>query len=565
MARLKEKLGKVATNTHYNTSADASGTATSANGDKKSEEGKATDSNSSMPVGIHGVRLKRFETVVAKLLSSVEPKYVRLPPVPSLDTFQSTKDGDSQTTKDTNDDWLFSDLPQSARVVGNHPNQKRAKKKEGQLLSMLRCVLQLVPPSRDIKTTTIVDFGGGSGHLGIPLAILLPHCRIVVVDFNARSIDLMHDKAEKVVRDTIESSSRDVASAPKPFPASSNLRCCGSGKGGVLDNLFTYTGPVEDFEEDFDVAIALHLCGQATDVCLRKAVLRKASSIVVAPCCVGKLSLAAFNPDVYRATGQNSATVTYPQSALFCQVIKSDASQQKQEGDWNALAKAADYSNENEFRSSRNASRRTAKALLETDRRLFLESNQYRTALMKMKPLEVTPKNDILVAWRPEVYNSNQEDTKQSLFSTPDNECQADIEVAKAHLLLASSSAQDALALPSHTITNKETSTISVDTTHQTTPVQGERNDWTQEEEEEIKKTIADFFIANGNNKETNTNTSVEASDPVLVFPTRMGGRKRKLIHYVAGQLNLAHWGQGKKVSEKTVAVAKSRPRKPAN
>ena len=182
----------------------------------------------------------------------------------------------------------------------------------------------------------------------------------------------------------------------------------------------------------------------------------------------------------------------------------------KQEDDWNALAKAADYSNVNEFRSSRNASRRTAKALLETDRRLFLEENMYTTALMKMFPLHCSPKNDILVAWRSREVDANR------FFSTTDTESNADIVISKSHLLLSSS--------------NK------VFTDH---------NDWTNDEEAEIKK-IIDTFL--------------EKDDPtkqVMIFPTRMGSRQRKLIHYVANKLNIAHWSVGKKDSEKTVAIAK--------
>ena len=87
--------------------------------------------------------------------------------------------------------------------------------------------------------------------------------------------------------------------------------------------------------------------------------------------------------------GSNEATISYPQSSLFCKLISN-------QDDWDKLAKAADYSNELEIQTDQNAPRRTAKALLETDRRLFLEERyQYKTAMLKMEPLEATPKNDI--------------------------------------------------------------------------------------------------------------------------------------------------------------------------
>jgi len=603
--------------------ATAAGTTTTTNGNNDSNNEKKK--NNCSQVGIHGVRLKRFEQVVAKLLSSVEPHYVHLPPpIPILSTTYNANDNDNDNNNDDNDDWPFSSLPRSARVVGNnHPNLKRAQRKEGQLKSMLQCILRLIPPPNNstnttnstssntttddccscdeinpvgvgaattkttTKITTIVDFGGGSGHLGIPLALLLPNCRIVVVDLNRRSIDLLHDKAASVIKE-IESETdperqkrytTDFITTSSSFQNNKNnerynntnnplIRCCGGntcsdgddsdsdGRIRILDNLYTFCGPVQDFVEPFDMAIALHLCGEATDVCLRKAINAEAASIIVAPCCVGKLSKKVLNPDVYHATGQNNATVTYPQSDLFCRLISpttttkddnNDNSNKQEEEDWNALAKAADYSNENEFGTSRNASRRTAKALLETDRMLFLENNMYKTALMKMQPLNVTPKNDILVAWRPQVYDDTTAKRKRSpnntvniqeLFSTPDIECKADIEVTKSHLLLLPVDNNDSNATCTTAITTNSTSPQKV----------VDRNDWTNDEEEEIKRTILEFLNRDDND---------DSTDEVMVFPTRMGGRKRKLIHFVAGKLNVAHWNKGKKHSEKTVAIAR--------
>jgi hypothetical protein len=455
-------------------------------------------------IGVHGVRLKHFEQVVANVLPTVQPDYMCLPP--NLNSLQD------------DDDWPFSKLPKSARVLGTNPGQlkdpQRAARKEGQLRSMLRCILRLVP-NDDKKPFTIVDFGGGSGHLGIPLALLLPQCRIIVVDLRKRSLDLMHEKASFVAQELLakEQLPREESSGIIPSFVPSNPAFHPCGKDGVLGNLFSYHGPVENYTDTFDMALALHLCGAATDVTLRKAAAVQAAAIVVAPCCVGKLSKKVRNPDVYLATGQNISTVTYPQSLAFCQLIPK-------ENDWDALVKAADYSNEQESRTSRNATRRTAKALLETDRQMFLEDNhQYKTALMRMDPWEVTPKNDILVAWKPESIINMEE-----VFSKPDLECQADVEVAKSHLLYPLSASQ------------------------------GESSDWTKVEEQAIRQTVQDFL--------DRTESMQDKMDQVFIFPTRMGGRTRKLIHFVAGQLNLAHWSVGSKDSDKTVAVARRGQRK---
>jgi methylase of polypeptide subunit release factors len=44
-------------------------------------------------------------------------------------------------------------------------------------------------------SNTIVDFGWGSRHLSIPLALLLPNCEVIVVDLKAASLRLVHEKA----------------------------------------------------------------------------------------------------------------------------------------------------------------------------------------------------------------------------------------------------------------------------------------------------------------------------------------------------------------------------------
>jgi len=412
------------------------------------------------------------------------------------------------------------------------------------------------------------------------LALLFPDCRVVVVDFNRRSIDLLHEKAKAVQEELSQQEDRqrqeqkftaaknegkeviDPDNTSKYYDpimaeriqSDSRFRRCG------LSNLYSFYGPVEDFDERFDIALALHLCGEATDVGLRKAAMKDATAMVVAPCCVGKLSKRVLNPDVYHATGSNNATVSYPQSSIFCQLISGkneskddittitdnikEGNDIQVEEDWNALAKAADYSNEEEIQTSRNATRRTAKALLEKDRQLFLEENfGYKTALTRMEPLDSTPKNDMLIAWKMnhstggEIDDGVAHDDKdyglrlEEVFGKPNGVSQSDIHVAKSHLLLSTDNAN------------------GDDTALENTCINESSNDWAQDEEMEIQKTIDEFL-------ETSKDAE-DALDQVYIFPTRMGGRKRKLIHFVAGQKGLAHWSVGDKDSLKTVAVAR--------
>ena len=68
--------------------------------------------------------------------------------------------------------------------------------------------------------------------------------------------------------------------------------------------------------------------------------------------------------------------------------------------------------------------------------------------------------------------------------------------------------------------------------------------DWTLEEQRDVEGVLQHF---------------IECEDCKYQFPTCMGGRKRKLIHYLAHQLKLLHWPEGYKDADKTVAVAKNR------
>lgn len=559
------------------------------------ERSNSRNNPQNVEFGVHGVRLKHFEQVMANILPTVAPNYVCLPPIPVSSS--SSRDSNADDDKPESE-WPFnissngtssrassSYFPiKLARVWGDLPGQlsnyKRAMRKESQIRSMLRCIFPLVPlirRHRHRRPPTIVDFGGGSGHLSIPLALLFPDCLVIVVDLNERSLNLLHEKT-KAVQEALSqekpqqeqqhyketsTTERDECKSSSPSHSlledakiSENMRSDARFRR-CLTNLYSFYGPVEDFDEPFEMALALHLCGEATDVGLRKAAMKGATAMVVAPCCVGKLSKRALNPDVYHATGSNVATVSYPQSEIFCRLIgtrneKTDTTQQAEE-DWNALAKAADYSNEGEVRTSRNATRRTAKALLEKDRQLFLETMYgYRTALTRMEPLEATPKNDILIAWKTtpsmtdkmEDNNSCDDDLHLfQLFGRPDDASQSDIHVAKSHLLLCTNTKN----IDDSTNLGNGAAALRKDLTQNVTPRSS--NDWTQEEEMAVQKAIDKFL-------ET-TKDMDDALNQVLIFPTRMGGRKRKLIHFVAGQKGLAHWSVGYKDRDKTVAVAR--------
>ncbi|GIL86907.1 hypothetical protein Vretimale_15552 [Volvox reticuliferus] len=119
----------------------------------------------------------------------------------------------------------------------------------------------------------VVDFGCGTGTLLLPLAVLFPHCTFTGVEMKPAAVALLLERA----------------------------------RAAGLSNVAARRCMIEEFlEEPFDVALALHACGNATDAAMQLAVRRHAAYIV-SPCCVGKLkfSLAggsSFSPVIHSYT-----------------------------------------------------------------------------------------------------------------------------------------------------------------------------------------------------------------------------------------------------------------------
>lgn len=115
---------------------------------------------------------------------------------------------------------------------------------------------------RNNSTATVVDFGCGSGNLLLPLAASFPKLHFVGVDMRRRSIHLLEQRV--------------VAAG--------------------LRNVRTWHGPIEGYTSSglgLDLALGLHVCGEASDRIIIAAVERHAAWIV-SPCCIGSIN---WHPD----------------------------------------------------------------------------------------------------------------------------------------------------------------------------------------------------------------------------------------------------------------------------
>lgn len=86
-------------------------------------------------------------------------------------------------------------------------------------------------PMKHPLSLHIVDFGCGSGNLLLPLAALLPGCQFTGVDMKPAALKLLMQRAADA----------------------------------GLSNVSVFEGMIEQYRQPFDVALALHACGNATD------------------------------------------------------------------------------------------------------------------------------------------------------------------------------------------------------------------------------------------------------------------------------------------------------------
>nr|SVE78857.1 EOG090X0615 [Daphnia lumholtzi] len=124
-----------------------------------------------------------------------------------------------------NIDWAS--LPDPAHPQQGHVPGSRVDRKIQQLDGMATAVIDAVS-----EGDVVVDFCSGGGHLGIILAYLLPRCHVVMVD----------NKEESV-----RNARRRVAQL-------------------MLNNVTVIQSNLDYFRGRFDLGVALHACGVATDL-----------------------------------------------------------------------------------------------------------------------------------------------------------------------------------------------------------------------------------------------------------------------------------------------------------
>ncbi|XP_077461123.1 glutathione S-transferase C-terminal domain-containing protein isoform X2 [Stigmatopora argus] len=225
-------------------------------------------------------------------------------------------------------------LPDAIHPTEGKMSNIRTVRKRQQLNNLVAMVTQLAKPGY-----VVVDFCSGTGHVGIVLAHALPQCQVLLIE----------NKEESLIRAHLRSAELGLQNI-----------------GFIQANLDYFTGP-------FQVGVALHACGVATDMVMDHCIQAKAA-FVISPCCYGFI--------------QNAIKFTFPRSKKFQDTLIYKEHM--------ILCRFADQT-ALQLPPERRLTGKQCMGLVDLDRSWAAESHGYRVQVMTMEPETCSPKNNMLV------------------------------------------------------------------------------------------------------------------------------------------------------------------------
>ena len=208
------------------------------------------------------------------------------------------------------------------------------------------------------SSLTIVDFGSGAGNVCLCLSYLLPMHTFICVECEKSRVELAKYRAKQ----------------------------CG------ITNIKFICSLIENIDNKllscFDIGIAIHACGIATDYAQIQCIKYNASFILCS-CCNGKCN--------------NNLSLSYPRSNYFKQIISFQTFKTLASfSDFNFDEKFIKNDDNNDHYYRYNIKRKFCKFLCEIDRCIFaLEKGYNKTILSQIYPnnflFESSPKSDIII------------------------------------------------------------------------------------------------------------------------------------------------------------------------
>ncbi|XP_067324733.1 glutathione S-transferase C-terminal domain-containing protein isoform X3 [Anolis sagrei] len=229
-------------------------------------------------------------------------------------------------------DW--DSLPIAVNPGKGKMSSDRALRKQQQLNNLVALVAKLAKPG-DI----IVDFCSGGGHVGIVLAHILPSCQVVLVENKELSLVRAKERSDEL----------------------------------GLNNVWFLQANMDYFKGVFNIGVALHACGVATDMVIENCIKVRAG-FVVSPCCYGFI--------------QNTDKFAFPQSLQFKEVLSYKEHM--------VLCRFADQTAV-QLPPERRQIGKHCMGLVDLDRAWSAERSNYSVQVISMEPETCSPKNNLIV------------------------------------------------------------------------------------------------------------------------------------------------------------------------
>uniref|UniRef100_A0A8C5Z778 Glutathione S-transferase C-terminal domain-containing protein n=1 Tax=Marmota marmota marmota TaxID=9994 RepID=A0A8C5Z778_MARMA len=229
-------------------------------------------------------------------------------------------------------DW--NGLPAAVSPKEGKMSSDRALRKQQQLNNLVYVVIKQAKPG-----DRIVDFCSGGGHVGIVLAHILPSCQVILIE--NKELSLIRAKKR----------SDDLG----------------------LSNIWFIQANMEYFTGMFNIGVALHACGVATDMVIEHCIKTRAS-FVTCPCCYGFIqNTSKFN---FPKSEQFKKTLSYKEHMILCRFADQTAIQ---------------------LPPQRRLIGKQCMCLVDLDRARAAEERGYSVQVISMEPESCSPKNNMIV------------------------------------------------------------------------------------------------------------------------------------------------------------------------
>uniref|UniRef100_A0A8D2CMI5 Glutathione S-transferase C-terminal domain-containing protein n=1 Tax=Sciurus vulgaris TaxID=55149 RepID=A0A8D2CMI5_SCIVU len=229
-------------------------------------------------------------------------------------------------------DW--NGLPAAVSPKEGKMSSDRALRKQQQLNNLVYVVINQAKPG-----DRIVDFCSGGGHVGIVLAHMLPLCQVILIENKELSLIRAKKRSDEL----------------------------------GLSNIWFIQANMEYFTGMFNIGVALHACGVATDMVIEHCIKTRAS-FVTCPCCYGFIqNTSKFN---FPKSEQFKKTLSYKEHMILCRFADQTAVQ---------------------LPPQRRLIGKQCMCLVDLDRARAAEERGYSVQVISMQPESCSPKNNMIV------------------------------------------------------------------------------------------------------------------------------------------------------------------------